>query len=182
MKIYTRTGDGGDTGLVGGSRLPKDSARISAIGDLDELNAAIGIAITNAHSSELAHDLRRVQEWLFELGAELATPESSRTKSMQVSDVAEVWLEASIDDQIAELPLLRHFILPGGGALAAQIHFCRCVCRRAERSALALHRSEPLRAEALKFLNRLSDWLFVTARTANKLENVEDVKWEGLQG
>jgi len=178
LKIYTKTGDKGQTGLVGGSRVNKDTLRIQAIGDVDELNATIGLARCHG-SGGLA--LAKIQNWLFDLGAELATPEKSRFINSSLKEEHIQWLETSIDKQTADLPPLKNFILPGGTELASALHFARCVCRRAERSALALSREEPLREVVLVFLNRLSDWLFVSARTANRLAGVQDIEWKGLE-
>jgi len=175
VKIYTKTGDKGQTGLVGGGRVEKDSLRIQAIGEVDELNAAIGVARCYG-SGGLA--LAKIQNWLFDLGAELATPEGTRFQNAALADEHVKWLEQSIDKQTSELPALKNFILPAGTELAAALHYARCVCRRAERSALALQREEPVREVVLVFLNRLSDWLFVSARTANRLAGVQDVEWK----
>lgn len=181
MKIYTKTGDHGETGLVGGSRIAKTSARIEAIGDVDELNAAIGVARTYSEHHELDPTLAWIQNALFDLGAELASPPGGRISFAPLPEDAAQRLEHSIDLQTAELPALRNFILPGGAPLGAHLHFARCVCRRAERAVLNLHEHEPLRAELLAFLNRLSDWLFVSARTVNRIAGIEDVLWEASQ-
>jgi cob(I)alamin adenosyltransferase len=178
VKIYTRTGDRGDTGLIGGARTGKDNPRIAAIGDVDELNAALGVARTLASDSDLDETLMRIQCWLFDLGAELASPEGGRMRVETLTGAETVALEESIDDQTAALPPLRNFILPGGSPLAAQLHYCRGVCRRAERSVVALSRTERQREETLVFLNRLSDWLFVSARTANRVSGVSDLEWK----
>ena len=178
MKIYTKTGDKGETGLVGGARVPKDSDRIAAMGDIDELNSSLGLARCEA-SGKLGAELGKVQSWLFEIGAELATPPQNTRRNDTIGEAQVRFLEQSIDSQTEELPPLRHFILPGGGGLAAQLHHARSVCRRAERQLLVLNRTEHLRSEMLSFLNRLSDWLFVTARTANRLQGVEDIEWQG---
>lgn len=175
MKIYTKTGDRGDTGLVGGSRTAKDSARIEAIGSVDELNAALGVALTC--KSSLSAEIGSIQNWLFDLGAELATPANlDKNRTLSRSEIES--LERSIDQQTQLLPPLRNFILPGGSPLAASLHLARCVCRRAERTILALHRLEPQREETLIFINRLSDWLFVAARTANAQCGVQDIEWK----
>lgn len=177
MKIYTKTGDKGQTGLVGGSRVSKDSARIHAIGDVDELNACIGLARLVPAEENVDDLLRRIQNWLFDLGAELATPPDSKYVNQSIGETQTKMLEESIDAQTEQLPPLRAFILPGGTEAAARLHHCRSVCRRAERSMLALHARDPLRPETLVFVNRLSDWLFLAARTANRAACVEDVKW-----
>src|SRR5689334_14599049 len=181
MKIYTKTGDRGETGLVGGSRISKNSERIATIGDIDELNASIGVARTENVPEILAPTLEWLQSALFDLGAEIASPPGSKISFAILTNQVAIRLEEDIDRQTAALEPLRNFILPGGSNLAAQLHLARCVCRRAERSALALHEKEALRPEVLAFLNRLSDWLFVAARTANKQDNRDDVPWQGRQ-
>lgn len=200
MKIYTKAGDRGETGLFGGQRLSKSSLRICAIGDVDELNAAIGLTralvsgtrnpgaegageeqgTSRALASEteiLDEELAAIQGWLFELGAELGTPPNHRNSNATLSDRQIEVLEESIDRQTAALPPLKSFILPGGSLLAAHLHMARCVCRRAERQVLALASEEPVREVAIAFMNRLSDWFFTAARTANRLASVEDIKW-----
>lgn len=175
MKIYTKTGDDGQTGLIGGVRVSKTNLRICAIGDVDELNAILGLARVDLEQSELAIVLEQVQEWLFEIGAELASPGDKRFATL--GGEAALALESSIDKMVGELPELRNFILPGGSELGARIHLARSVCRRAERTVLFLHNESPVRDEVRVFLNRLADWLFVAARTANSLRNVQDVCW-----
>jgi cob(I)alamin adenosyltransferase len=174
VKIYTKTGDAGSTGLVGGTRIAKNSKRIAAIGDVDELNAAIGVARLHADADPL---MERVQAWLFDLGAELASPEGGRKTYRELPAGAIEAIEQSIDALEADLPPLRSFILPGGSALGASLHLARCVCRRAERSVLELHAEEPVREVPRVFLNRLSDWLFVAARAANRAADIPDVLW-----
>ncbi|MEA2553138.1 MAG: cob(I)alamin adenosyltransferase [Fimbriimonadaceae bacterium] len=181
MKIYTKTGDKGHTGLVGGSRISKASDRIQAIGDVDELNATIGLARTAGHGSELDSNLEWLQSALFDVGAELACVPGGRISVAPLADNVVERLEKSIDAQTESLPLLQSFILPGGSKLGAHLHLARCVCRRAERSVLCLHGHEPVRKEVLVFLNRLSDWLFVAARTANRNEKIEDVPWKAAE-
>jgi cob(I)alamin adenosyltransferase len=178
LKIYTKTGDGGQTGLVGGSRTSKDSARICAIGEVDELNAVLGLTRCHSAGTPLEEDLSHIQNWLFDLGAELATPSGSRFVNQAIGDGQITYLEQSIDRQTEQLPPLRQFILPGGSELAAHLHLARAVCRRAERELVRHEREEPLRSEPRIFLNRLSDWLFVSARTANALASVKDVEWK----
>lgn len=180
MKIYTKTGDAGETGLVGGQRVPKDSLRIEAIGDVDELNAVIGLCRLHACGSSLDTLLEQVQNRLFDLGAELASPDREQHQSLSEEDA--LVLEQSIDEQTARLEPLRNFILPGGCSLGCHLHIARAVCRRAERTVLQLHRSEPLRANVRVYLNRLSDWLFVAGRTANQEAGVQDVKWKRTEG
>jgi cob(I)alamin adenosyltransferase len=176
MKIYTRTGDDGTTGLIGGARIAKNSLRMNAIGAVDELNAGVGM-VRAAGFPTLDNELELFQNWLFDLGAELASPTEHRLQHRALSPAKIVLIEESIDRQTSELEPLKNFILPGGCEVAARVHVARCACRRAERSILELNEHEPVTVEALAFINRLSDWLFVAARTANHLAGVQDVKW-----
>jgi cob(I)alamin adenosyltransferase len=173
VKIYTRTGDRGETGLIGGYRVSKTDPRIAAVGDVDELNAALGIARLDASGSELDQELQSIQEFLFELGAELASVEGGRRAFTSAAQLNTERLERSIDRQTEALEPLQNFILPGGSGLAARLHLARSVCRRAERAILSL---EP-REDIVAYINRLSDWLFVAARTANTAAGVKDVAW-----
>lgn len=177
MRIYTKTGDTGDTGLVGGTRIAKDSLRIQAIGDVDELNSAVGLARCHAKDDDLGKLLAQIQNWLFDLGAELATPVDSKFENKAINEGHSQRLEESMDGQTHVLPPLRNFILPGGCELAARLHNARSVCRRAERSVIELYREEHIRSEIKVFLNRLSDWMFVSARTANVRAGVHDIAW-----
>ena len=168
-RIYTRTGDDGTTGLVDGSRRTKHDARMQAIGDVDELNSLIALAVIAA-SEVTARNLQRIQNDLFDLGADLATPGTDFEPSEMVlrlipSQVE--WLEAAIDALNEDLPPLTSFILPGGSEAAARIHVARAAARRAERSGVALAAAEPVNPQALAYLNRLSDYLFVLARATN---------------
>lgn len=181
MKIYTKTGDAGETGLVGGSRVSKNSVRIQAIGDVDELNACLGLARSTPPPEQLDKTLAWVQSALFDIGAELASLPGGRLTFAPLPADATQRLEEDIDVQTNDLPPLKNFILPGGSKLAAHLHLARCVCRRAERSVLALHQERALRPDVLAFLNRLSDWLFTAARTANRLERIDDVPWQAPQ-
>lgn len=168
-RIYTKTGDGGDTGLSDGSRIPKDHPRAQAIGDVDEANSAIGLAQLHVTDERLATMLRAIQNELFDLGADLATPgEDFAPSEMTLRIVQEQIdrLEREIDLMNETLEPLRSFILPGGGAGAAQLHLARTIVRRAERSAVAAAREVALNPLALIYLNRLSDHLFVMARAA----------------
>ncbi|NML95178.1 cob(I)yrinic acid a,c-diamide adenosyltransferase [Novosphingobium olei] len=168
-KIYTRTGDNGTTGLVDGSRRAKCDARMHAIGEVDELNSAIGLAAVVAEAAT-AKDLHRIQNDLFDLGADLATPGEDFTPSEMVLRVipAQVeWLERAIDLLNENLPPLTSFILPGGSEAAARVHLARSIARRAERAGVALAQAEPVNPAALGYLNRLSDYLFVLARATN---------------
>jgi len=180
-KIYTRTGDAGDTGLASGARVSKSDPRVEAYGTVDELNAVIGIARLHAGQNDrIDAMLARIQNELFDLGADLATPldpppawEALRIVASQVDR-----LEAEIDWMNESLSALDSFILPGGSALAAHLHLARTVARRAERDAIRLvETGAPVTVEALRYLNRLSDHLFVTARRANA-NGADDVKWK----
>lgn len=176
MKIYTKTGDAGETGLFGGPRVRKDHARIDAFGTVDELNSHLGLVRTLPKSAPLDELLRRIQCELFDLGAELATPgDAAERIGMQHVEA----LESSIDHYDALLEPLKCFILPTGTPLAAAIHVARTVCRRAERRvvALAAQLDTVIPSNAIEYLNRLGDLLFVLARFANKQENVADDPW-----
>ncbi|MBN8809451.1 MAG: cob(I)yrinic acid a,c-diamide adenosyltransferase [Sphingomonas sp.] len=173
-KIYTRTGDDGTTGLVDGSRVSKADTRMAAIGDVDEANSAIGIAATLA-DHDIAAALQRIQNDLFDLGADLATP-GGIDGALRITAAQVDRLEAEIDAMNASLAPLTSFILPGGHPLAAHLHLARTIARRAERSAVAAHADAPLNAQALRYVNRLSDWLFVAARQVNQTA-AGDVLW-----
>ncbi len=176
-RIYTRTGDRGETGLIGGRRVPKDHLRVEAYGAVDEVNASLGVVRAQTGDVELAALLDEIQHRLFDLGAELATPPGV-TETAPTVDAAEVErLEESIDRYQTSLPPLREFILPGGTSLAAALHVARTVCRRAERRVVTLAREETVRADLLRYLNRLSDLLFVLARVANQRAGRPDVIW-----
>lgn len=176
MRIYTKTGDSGSTGLIGGERVPKDDLRVVAYGEVDELNAALGLALAflPAELSDVASQLLHVQRVLFDVGAELATPPGARKARWEL-DAAEISrLEAAIDAMEEALPPLRNFILPGGHPAGAQLHFARTVARRAERAAVKLNASEPLEPRLLQYLNRLSDYLFVLSRMVNSRLNAPE--------
>jgi cob(I)alamin adenosyltransferase len=177
LKLYTKTGDDGTTGLIGGDRTSKTSDRIIAIGEVDELNAVIGFVRTYSAGDSLDPLFANIQNWLFDTGAELACRPGGRFQISRIGPRQSAALEQSIDAQTAQLPELRAFILPGGSNLAAQIHLARAVCRRAERAVTKLHETEPVSDDVRRFLNRLSDWLFVSARTANQSRNVNDIEW-----
>jgi cob(I)alamin adenosyltransferase len=182
-RVYTRTGDDGTTGLVGGDRAPKDSPRIEAYGTVDELNATIGLARTalarSAAGARLEPILRRVQNELFNLGAELATPDAVRRARQPAVDARHVVkLEEDLDAANEGLPELRSFILPGGGAASAALHLARTVCRRAERRVISLGREEPIGDHAVMYLNRLSDALFVFGRYAAHADGEPEPLWE----
>jgi cob(I)alamin adenosyltransferase len=180
MKIYTKTGDRGQTGLFGGARVSKADLRVATYGDVDELNSTLGLAIAEAAAADaLVPTLRRIQAELFVIGAELASnPDKDVKIGITLIDEAQVEvLEREIDGFDAELPKLTTFVLPGGSKLAAFLHLARTVCRRAERSAVALDAHQSLRPEIIRYLNRLSDWLFTAARYANFRAKVADVPW-----
>lgn len=178
MKIYTKTGDTGETGLWGGSRVPKDALRIRAYGSFDELNAVLGLALAeNGISKDLRSRLLRIQRELFQLGSELATPRGKKVSAALIDDPQVNQQEHEIDAMEAALKPLKNFILPGGSRASALLHLARTVSRRAERELVTLHRAEPLRPALLHYVNRLSDYLFVCARFANHEANVEDVPW-----
>lgn len=180
MKIYTKTGDDGTTGLLGGSRVRKGDARIDCYGIIDELNAMIGWSASAAPEA-LAAALHGVQGNLFVLGSHLAVPDGAAAPasvpSLEETLVAN--LEMQIDAAVAQLPALRSFILPGGCELAARLHMARTVCRRAERRIVGFAMDRPVSPIILTYLNRLSDWLFVQARLANHLAGVADIPWSG---
>jgi len=179
MKIYTKTGDDGTTGLFGGERVRKDDTRVDAYGTVDETNAAIGAARAAGLPQSVNAVLGRVQADLFTLGAELACVPGKESKLATLplgpSDIER--LERAIDDAEAGLPPLKNFVLPGGAPGAALLHLARTVCRRAERRVLAASRTSPVRNELIVYVNRLSDLLFVLARRANQEANVADVPW-----
>lgn len=179
MKIYTKHGDKGTTLLFGGKRVSKNDVRIAAVGEVDELNAAIGLAVAAAEAhGELAGPLTRVQSELFDLGANLATPpEADRHHIPPITEDHVQRIEREIDSAEEHLPPLRTFILPAGSEAAARLHLARAVCRRAERAAVTLHESEPIDQLLLQYLNRLADYLFVLARRANQLNEIEDKPW-----
>lgn len=180
MKIYTRTGDGGETGLFGGGRVPKDHVRVEAYGDVDELNSALGVV--RATPPVLADDLlEAIQRDLFALGGQLATPDPDKVRSalekadLNASRVAA--FERIIDEADRELPALRAFVLPAGTPKAAALHLARTICRRAERSVVRLAREADTPELFVRYLNRLSDLLFTLARQANHRDGVGDATW-----
>jgi cob(I)alamin adenosyltransferase len=178
MKIYTKSGDTGETGLFGGKRVPKDELRIEAYGQLDETNSAIGAALAlHRFSAELRSSLERVQAELFQLGAELATPVGRALSLTPLTDAEIERLEREIDAMEARLEPLKNFILPGGSPGAALLHIARTRIRSAERIIVTLNRAEPLRAQVLRYVNRLSDHLFVCARETNRDAGVPDAPW-----
>lgn len=178
-KIYTRTGDDGTTGLVDGSRLPKHAARMEAIGAVDEANSAIGVAVCALAGSPHAAALTRIQNDLFDLGADLATPGEDFTPgemTLRVVPAQVAWLEGAIDAINESLQPLKSFILPGGSEAAARVHVARASARAAERRVVALAAGDPVNPAALAYVNRLSDYLFVLARAVNA-NGADDVLW-----
>lgn len=179
-RIYTRGGDKGQTSLAGGQRVPKDALRIECYGTVDELNAFVGVACISAEQSAAALGpiLRRVQHELFNLGSILATrAEDVHPRQARVTEAEIRQLETEIDAMNSDLPPLRSFVLPGGSRLSAELHVCRTICRRAERLAVRLAREEDVPQEAVQYLNRLSDALFVWSRWANHVVNAPEVLW-----
>jgi cob(I)alamin adenosyltransferase len=176
MKIYTRTGDDGTTGLWGGLRVAKDSLRVQAYGTVDECNAAIGVARAIGLTSELDQLLATIQDTLFVVGSDLATP-GETTSIPRVSAEAVAELEQAIDHLESQVEPLRQFILPGGSLAAAHLHLARTICRRAERWVISLAHEEPINPNVAVYLNRLSDLLFVAARAANAQAGIPDVPW-----
>lgn len=176
MKIYTKTGDTGQTGLFGGGRVSKDALRVHAYGAVDELNAVLGVTRTIGLDATLDTLLARIQDELFVLGADLATPGEAKYIP-RVSSEYVTRLEEEIDQFETELEPLKQFILPGGTPAAAYLHLARTVCRRAERQVVSLQAAEELNPITLLYLNRLSDWFFVLARLANARAGVADVPW-----
>jgi cob(I)alamin adenosyltransferase len=169
-RIYTKSGDSGETGLGDGTRIPKDAPRIAAIGDVDELNSAVGLVLANCPSCPEAALLRAIQNDLFDVGADLCIPSSGGEepgKCLRVTPVQVERLEKAIDRLNENLQPLNSFILPGGTPAASWLHLARAICRRAERTVVALKRTENVNEQVLIFLNRLSDFLFVLARVAN---------------
>ena len=171
-KIYTRTGDGGTTGLGDGSRIAKDSARVAAYGTVDEANSAIGLVLAADIQPDIADVLTKVQHQLFDLGGELCIPGHAAIHEADISA-----LEVALDHFNDPLPPLREFILPGGGEAAARCHLARTIVRRAERETVTLARHETVRAEAIGYLNRLSDLLFVLARVLARASGHGEVLW-----
>ncbi|MBO6577116.1 MAG: cob(I)yrinic acid a,c-diamide adenosyltransferase [Rhodothermales bacterium] len=177
MKVYTRTGDDGTTGLFGGDRVRKDHARITAYGTVDEANAFVGMARAEGSKDRLGKLLERIQAELFVVGADLATPSSARPSVPRISDDEIQAMERDIDALEADLDPLKTFILPGGCKRAAALHAARTIARRAEREVVAAMESEPIDGRVAVYLNRLSDFLFVAARWANHSEDVPDTPW-----
>jgi len=178
FRIYTRTGDEGETSLFGGKRLPKDHLRIESYGTLDELNAQIGLLRDQIQDEELREELHQIQNLLFSMGSYLAMEPDKKSDSIEMLRTGDVKnLEQAMDRMDEELEPLRNFILPGGHVLVSQAHIARCVCRRAERQVVALSRHEPVEGIVLQYLNRLSDFFFILARYLSHRLGIEEVIW-----
>ena len=186
MKLYTKRGDAGQTDLFGGRRVGKDDLRVEAYGTVDELNSAIGLAMSGCGDAATCDCLREIQSRLFEIGADLATPQDQNaapavSRMPRVGQAHVEQLEGHIDRICADLPQMRSFILPGGSELAARLHVARTVCRRAERICVTLAGRETIGEPIIRYLNRLSDLLFALARQANLQAGIEDVPWHPPQ-
>ncbi len=177
MKIYTKTGDDGTTGLIGNKRVKKSNLRIATYGQVDELNAAIGIILSSKLGKDIRNLLTRIQNDLFVVGADLANPNLDN-KSNRVTSEMVLFLEKEIDRLEAKLRPITFFILPGGDMVASQVHLARAICRRAEIDVVKLSEIDKINNECLVYMNRLSDLLFVVARTINKRKKISDVAWK----
>lgn len=180
MKIYTKTGDKGETSLFGGERVLKNSIRIEAYGTIDELNSFIGLTLTEVNNSEVKKILIKIQNQLFILGSDLATPKTEKNLKLKIQRITPKFyhdIEKAIDRFEVELEILKNFIIPGGSKSASMLHVCRTISRRAERKVVALSNTVNIGNNIIIFLNRLSDLFFVLARYENKCQNVPDVKW-----
>lgn len=184
MKIYTKTGDKGQTSLYGGTRVSKASARVESYGNIDELNSFIGFAKSEIQQEKVLNQLKKIQFDLFTVGSESATPVDKLTLangksrlSLMISETEIEELENWMDEMETQLEPLQYFILPGGGKSATSLHICRTVCRRAERSLIFLNETEEVRPELIKYLNRLSDYLFVLARYISKISGEKEEYW-----
>lgn len=182
MKIYTKTGDKGDTGLIDGSRTLKSDLRIKAYGEVDEVNSQIGFIVSNIKGNSIFDDLEKIlfdiQRDLFVLGAELANPKNTKDDNMLVKKEMITNIEKCIDEFESELAPISYFILPGGTVESSLLHICRTVVRRAERTTVALSREQKINQDILMYLNRLSDLLFVLARVTNNRQNCNDIPWK----
>ncbi|MDP8243388.1 MAG: cob(I)yrinic acid a,c-diamide adenosyltransferase [Candidatus Hinthialibacter antarcticus] len=179
VKIYTKTGDDGATCLVTGRRVAKDSLRVDAYGEVDELNSLLGLAIAQGAAEALRPVITKIQSALFDLGADLACPPNEESKLVvpRIQDAHVVELEGYIDRFETHLEPLRQFVLPGGSVAASYLHLARSVCRRAERRVVTLRHSEPVSETLMQYLNRLSDLLFVMARYQNAADETPEVTW-----
>lgn len=177
MRIYTKTGDLGETGLFAGPRVPKDDARVETYGTVDELSSALGVADSHVSDSPTKIAIEQIQNDLFTVGAELATPAAKKGNVVLLGSDSVLQLEQEIDRMELSLPTLENFILPGGCVAASHIHLARSICRRAERRIVSLHRTNELSDQVIPYFNRLSDFLFVLARYQNQLAGIEDRAW-----
>ena len=175
-KIYTRTGDKGETGLGDGSRIEKDHIRVEAFGTVDELNSVIGMILAHNIPEDVSECLNKIQHHLFDLGGELCIPGHNALDESYIT-----WLESMLDSFNADLPMLKEFILPSGGHATSACHLARSVCRRAERRVVTLAKDETISPHSISYLNRLSDLLFVTARVLARHENGSEVLWQPYQ-
>jgi cob(I)alamin adenosyltransferase len=175
-RIYTRLGDGGETHLGDMSRVAKTHPRIEAYGTIDELNAHLGVALAGALPERERGWLTRIQNDLFDVGADISVPEGGTRERLRVIAEQTAWLESACDEANAQLPALKSFVLPGGTLAAAQLHVCRTVCRRAERRVIAC--GEEVNAECVRYLNRLSDLLFILSRAVNLAAGASEPLWE----
>ncbi|MBK7498788.1 MAG: cob(I)yrinic acid a,c-diamide adenosyltransferase [Ignavibacteriales bacterium] len=180
MKIYTKTGDKGETGLFGGERVSKNNLRLNAYGSIDELNSFLGLAVIEVTNNEIKNVLKDLQNKLFVLGSDLATPETEKNAKLKITRLPDSYItdtEKTIDKFEAQLDELKNFILPGGSKGSAILHVCRTISRRAEREVVALKNTENIGENIVIFLNRLSDLFFVLSRFENKYSNIPDTKW-----
>ena len=184
MKLYTRSGDDGTTGLFGGGRVGKDHPRVEAYGTVDEVNAFLGFAAAACDSerpteARFLEILVEAQSWLFDIGADLATPEGNAHESqvLRIGDTEVAVVEGWIDEVDGRNEPMRSFVMPGGCELAARLHLARTICRRAERLMVALSHTEPVSEGAIRYMNRLSDLLFAMSRLANRDRRVDDIPW-----
>ncbi len=180
MKIYTKTGDKGETGLFGGERVSKNNLRLNAYGSIDELNSFLGFAVIEVKNNEIKNTLKDLQNKLFVLGSDLATPETEKNAKLKITRLPDSYItdtEKAIDNFEAQLDELKNFILPGGSKGSAILHICRTISRRAEREVVALKNTEHIGENIVIFLNRLSDLFFVLSRFENKYSNIPDTKW-----
>lgn len=179
MKIYTKSGDLGETSLWGGARVQKSHPRVNAYGTLDEANSTLGLGLSFLPAEEVIifDRLTRIQNELFQVGAELATPNGKKNSAALISETEIKKLESEIDEMDASLPALKNFILPSGSSAGSALHLARTIVRRAERECVALTGEDVARAEVIRYLNRLSDYLFVTARFVNQVLKKEETQW-----
>jgi len=180
MKIYTKTGDKGETGLFGGERVSKNNLRLNAYGSIDELNSFLGLAVIEVTNNEIKNVLKDLQNKLFVLGSDLATPETEKNAKLKITRLPDSYItdtEKTIDKFEAQLDELKNFILPGGSKGSAILHVCRTISRRAEREVVALKNTEHIGENIVIFLNRLSDLFFVLSRFENKYSDIPDTKW-----